>query len=356
MDEPYFLLPPDEKFLCNFHETIECCPIDGTPIKTIEINNALKEDLDKLLCYCKFGVENIDGAIFTKENGCDSLINFGSRETHEKNCRYNPLNFSPSSLAIGNDFYQIEKDSPLSTSFSSPACGGFNSPPPTTTSTTTINKIDNDTTNNSSPLVSFSLIDGSPIFNSNSDTPPTMTTTGTNNTTNYNLKRSTSSNLSSLSTSSSKSSSSNNKKQQQQQPNELMNSISLWESSTQLFFCNRFCPNKAEGCCFLGQTEEDVLYHLGECSFQIMKDKISSLESDIEKRDKEIKILKSSIDQLYKNQDTLNIQESNLINNSTTSKQSNNQTKEITIFSSISGHIFLLFTFLKKKYVNLLIN
>ncbi|KAN0038286.1 hypothetical protein ACTA71_000458 [Dictyostelium dimigraforme] len=276
-----FVVNPEDKFLCSYHgglmdvpfenssclhcfcsfciETLTNCPIDNSPIINISLNEQLKDEFDQLLCYCQYGVEEnpINGEITTKVNGCNCLISYGSKLAHEQQCRFNN-NINNQSCGSGSgsgsgSTYSNDKSSPILShqdfyemrlsgdSFSSPKSNAsFNS-------------------------------SKSPSFENISPPPPQQQP---------------------ISPVQQSSPIINNNKHHQEE--EYFDNNALWESSTTLFFCNRYCPNKEFGCFYSGKTEQDITYHLEvECYCQKMKDKISQLEQKVEEKEKEIKVLKS---------------------------------------------------------------
>ncbi|KAN0023824.1 hypothetical protein ACTFIV_008211 [Dictyostelium citrinum] len=258
-----FVVNPEDKFLCSYHgglmdvpfenntclhcfcsfciETLTNCPIDNSPITNISINEQLKDEFDQLLCYCQYGVEEnpTNGEITTKVNGCNCLISYGSKLAHEQQCKFNTNNHSGSNDKSSptlsyQDFYEMRLSGD---SFSSPK---------------------SNTSFNSSKSPSFENI--SP---SQQQSSPNINNNNNNNLNNH-------------------------------QAEQYLDNNALWESSTTLFFCNRYCPNKEFGCFYSGKTEQDITYHLEvECYCQKMKDKISQLEQKVEEKEKEIRVLKS---------------------------------------------------------------
>ncbi|EGC31233.1 hypothetical protein DICPUDRAFT_40215 [Dictyostelium purpureum] len=286
LSKTLFVLPPtDDKFLCTYHgglmdipienncshcfcsfciESLTCCPVDGCDISDTCVNNQLKDEIDQLLCYCQYGVEEnpVTGEITTKINGCSCVISYGSKIAHESVCKYNPVNEKSPSLSY-QDFYEMKMSG-------SGSLSNFSSPVDTSPKSS----------NSTSKSPSFEFM-SSPDLNNNN-------TTSTNKFINNNNEN-----------------------------NDYFDNNALWESSTSLFFCNRFCPNKDLGCCYTGKTEQDINYHLQiECYCQKMKEKIYDLEKMVEEQEQKIKQLKSS-------DSKLNVLE----NLSITNDQNNQETK-----------------------------
>ncbi|KAM9975103.1 hypothetical protein ACTFIW_008578 [Dictyostelium discoideum] len=271
-----FVINPEDKFLCSYHgglmdvpfenstclhcfcsfcvETLTHCPIDNFPITNISINEQLKDEFDQLLCYCQYGVEENpnNGEITTKVNGCNCLISYGSKLAHERQCKFNNhgvisdhSNDKSSPTLSYQDFYEMKSSGD---SFSSPK------------SNTSFNSSKSPSFENISP----SQQPPSPNINNNINNNNINNNNNNINNNNNNIN------------------------------NEDFDNNALWESSTTLFFCNRYCPNKEFGCFYSGKTEQDITYHLEvECYCQKMKDKISHLEQKVEEREKEIRVLRS---------------------------------------------------------------
>ncbi|EFA81360.1 hypothetical protein PPL_05343 [Heterostelium album PN500] len=319
IDSTLFLIPPDDKFLCCNHgglmscpivniecghlfcptciETLVQCPIDHMVINTLDINFQLKNELDHLLCYCKYGVEEVDGMLTVRHDGCGSIISYGSKPTHEESCRYNPANLIFSTSSSDSEFDRI--NSPRTSSAFASFDSSSTESSPFTKSTSSSTSSSSSLTNQSFSVIkkndSFDINSGSDMINSSSCNSISSINS---NVVVGNTSKSITPNLES------NNNNNNNQfkqqKQQQQQyhdayDNEEKNE--MWESSTNLFYSSsRFCPNKDNGCYYYGKCEDTIKYHLeNECQAQRMKNRINQLESIIEKKDTEINTLKTSI-------------------------------------------------------------
>ncbi|KAF2077809.1 hypothetical protein CYY_000854 [Polysphondylium violaceum] len=327
LSKTLFVVPPDDKFVCPFHgglmdnpiiieacshvlcafciETLHSCPICGTTIGDIQVDQQLKDEFDQLLCYCKFGIEENPntGEITTKLNGCTCLINYGSKIAHESVCKYNKTNANYLSCSY-QDFYDLKEGSTYSSASSKnnsnrSSANNSNAESPTFSSPT-YSQDYSPTFSMSSPVIErcdnvpkatvmpYCNSMGVPSLPCLPPPPPPPLPISTHYGDNFEFE--------------------NNQ---------------LWESSTTLFFCNRPCPNKEAGCCYNGKSEQDLTYHLQvECQAQRLKEKIQQLEDRVAEKDDEIKKLRTSS---FINNNNNNNNNSN--NNSNSNNNNNNNSR-----------------------------
>ncbi|EGG18320.1 hypothetical protein DFA_03814 [Cavenderia fasciculata] len=243
-------------------------------------------DTDQLLCYCKYGtkLEN-DGQLCVNDQGCSTIIKLGNKLNHEAQCKFNPANtrfdedgfvmFSGSqSPTFSSPSYQSIDSLPFSPSSSSPSSHSHSHSSSSSFSSSSSSSNSSSGSRLNSPSKSPNK---SPFSLSDDHSTSTTSTTST-----------------SSSSSSSTSLSSPFREHVEDHPL-ANNNNQLWESSTQMFFCNRFCPNKELGCMFFANSEDNIQYHLEhECQAERMKLRISQLETIIEKRETEIVQLRKS--------------------------------------------------------------
>ncbi|GAM25082.1 hypothetical protein SAMD00019534_082570, partial [Acytostelium subglobosum LB1] len=324
-----FLIPPDEKFLCCNHgglmhtpvvnvecghmfcsdciQTLGFCPIDHMPINTLDINFQLKNELDQLLCYCKYGVQEKGGHLFVRQDGCGSIISYGSKQNHEETCRYNPVNnktvnITPNSSA--EELAAMMDNSNRSSSNNSNRSSGNSSPFESLHSPSSPFS----TGSGDSSSHSFTVLkEEDDCLDINNHTTTTM------NSTNKTSPRPSSTTITPNTLTKGSSEPAN--------PQDVEDRNQLWESSTNLFFCSsRFCPNKENGCYYYGKTEENIKYHLdNECQAQRMKNKISQLQEVIEKKDEELSTLRHSSSGIMMNRSTSSISSTSSSTSSTSS-------------------------------------
>jgi hypothetical protein len=108
-----FVLPLDPKYICTAHQGILEDPVtdaqgrsmcracklkNGATLSDFTPNSALQEDIDSLLCYCKYGVtKNENGELIPIPNngGCAHIVKYASRLQHEATCEFRNKDTSP---------------------------------------------------------------------------------------------------------------------------------------------------------------------------------------------------------------------------------------------------------------------
>lgn len=117
-DKVLFVLPLEPRFICAVHKGVlsnpvksncihnickECvektpiCPVDKFPFcqsSILETNDALEDEIRSLLCYCKYGVTvGTKGELISDPRGCDHIIKYGNRASHEAKCEFREADF-----------------------------------------------------------------------------------------------------------------------------------------------------------------------------------------------------------------------------------------------------------------------
>jgi len=110
MEKILFVLPLAQRFICPVHKGVlrepvlspggqnvckECIKQDpATANVEAELNKDLQDDINSLLCYCKYGVMiNSNGVLTADPKGCDHIIRFGNRGQHEATCEFRDADF-----------------------------------------------------------------------------------------------------------------------------------------------------------------------------------------------------------------------------------------------------------------------